>query len=204
MNTRTYKQYFPMNIDYKIICGHKTASILQVHELDNNINHPGFKKEDFRPMRLSVIEFEGGDLGDYVSLEIIEDYDFIDCTSLEVANYMRILFGYTPNWQLVCVKVFQGGCQLQFCRFNENNEDDGCVDHQWLDLTLERPPLLTLKVSIDADDNHPAETYFITQKLDEESDKEETSLEYYIESQKQYRNVFVKNKKGRFELVTEA
>lgn len=205
MKIKKYKQYFPDGIDCKTICGHSKASIICAYELLSYLGLPGFFKKDFRPMRLTVVDFKGTDLGDYTLTGILDDSGCLDALGHEAANYMRILLGRIPSWQLFSVKVFLSGFMLQFCHFLDEASEDGAYESsQFLDIYFDRPPYLKLKIDIDTDDEHPAETYFVTEWVDEVSDEEKVSLDYCLEGKKQYHSIFGEDKKGYYELITEA
>lgn len=200
-----YKQYFPIGIDYKYLCGHRgRITVEDAYELLDRIGHPGFKKENFRSMQISVAEFKGSNLGDYVPLDIFGDEDSHDTISLERANYMRILMARIPSWHLISMGVSSKGILLQFCQFGKDDWLDTFVPYSdFLDFEFEHPPYLKLRVDIESDEDHPAETYFVTDQFDERQNESIVSLEYYVEDKMQYHSIFGKDEKGYYELITD-
>ena len=198
MNIKSYKQYLADEKEGKIICGLKKASIQDVFELADN-NHKQ-SVDDFRPMHLSIIDFDGGneDLGDYVETDYIQG-DLIAGTDQEVQNYMRIFLAKISKWHLVKIHIYKSGGLFYFYLFGA----DGRVS-DYFAITLNVPRHITFQVDIDKGDQHFLESYRVTLKAGEEESKNIVSLEYLVDGVKQYDSIFGEDARGTYELITEA
>lgn len=197
MEVKTYKQYFPKDISCKMISGLKNANMEILDSLFDYENKQ--KKQDFRPMHLSIIDFdETADLGDFVTTEFLEDDSL--CSSVkEQQHYMRILLGKLPNWHLVEVCAYKTGLLLYFYAF----KPDGSIDDN-LHLNMEIPRRLKMRVTIEADDTCPEEEYIILMKVSPENIKQ-VHLQYSIGGSKQYDSIIMSDESGRgYELINEA
>lgn len=205
MNRKIYRQDYPEGIDVKLISGLKKGTIKEAYELTEHLDR--YKEGDFRPMRFSVEKLHGK-TGD--DIDIAERID-TPCLyarsseekphSLSTWNYMRIILGFVPGWQLIQVQVVGDAVGLLFRHFGEDENAWFMAD---LSLGLESKVV----IDIESDDTHPAEKHIIYNEYIDKS-LPDIFIDYYADGKKQYRSYLEGDPVGAidvhlYELIEEA
>ena len=205
MSHKIYRQDYPTGVDVKIISGLQKGTIKEAYELTEHLDR--YKEGDFRPMRFSVEKLHGK-TGD--DIDIAERID-TPCLyarsseekphSLSTWNYMRIILGFVPGWQLIQVQVVGDAVGLLFRHFGEDENAWFMAD---LSLGLESKVV----IDIESDDTHPAEKHIIYNEYIDKS-LPDIFIDYYADGKKQYRSYLDGDPVGAidvrlYELIEEA
>ncbi len=191
---KTYKRYCnDSGTSCKLISGLKGATPEQIEDLSNWLKKQN--KEMFHKMHLTIESFDDS-LGE---IEQFVEVDPIFTETHEGLNFTDVLYGESPEWELVKAEVYTTGILFYYYRFGE----DGKVE-DWFIVDLSIPYSISLKINIESGKRHSEVAYKITMTSKTDVDNAAVTIEYFSNGEKKYSSTLEEDDRGVYELITTA